>query len=671
MVTIKYYILILLLSAILFPQQKFRTGVYTNLSPTMENSRQNFKQIIEMGGNTVINQTSSISRDTLEQFFDSVIIFNAYSETDYINHYSSGYYTKWEAEENVDVNASTPGVKHEFGKRYGTSWQSGMNNENIGKYLVTGPDYRQDKTYCQWYNADTIVYKVKFNMKIDGLGSPGIPVCEISVGYKAAKDIYTPIVKRLLYANELTNDFSDYILEYKTQKIIIGNPEQTQFNVKWLGNRNISVNYIEVYDKYIWSDYAEKLGSDSVCKRILNYAKTRGCKTAQYWYGLDEPHSIDNYAPYTIINSFLVDSGGYPPLVTAFYPNWDGQRNNEWTIKRFIETVDPAKFMYYYYPYYYDQPNDPYPDDKCLLQQHQLMQQPFDAAKKFPSLGDYYFVVQAFGFEPQTQNPFFQWRKPNEVQLRATVMLALAHGAKGIYFWPYYSYAYFDKSQKQALLVNAIVDTNNTPTVLYHEIKNNIFPRLNGKLGNELVGTNYKGDFIHRNEKNGQDSSLSFLTIHKFDKEYNWHAGILDHKLDIDKKYFLLINLNTKSTKHVKFSIVNKSGYNNLRILDIENASIDTSISKWCTAFGDIRAGDARLYMLTPVVKYGGKLIKDEKIVSPTTLNGDMEILNGAALHLYTEYTAKGNIIVRKGGKIIKHNGAALKFDKGKKLIAR
>ena len=454
-----YVVLILLTSVLIFPQQKFRTGVYSQLSPT-DDDKQNLKQVYEMGANTVINQVTNSNRDSLEALFDSVIVINAFHATDYVHHYSAGYYTKWEVENDISINVATPGIKHEFGTPGSSYWFSGINSSNIEKYLVTGPDYRQDRKYKQWYDTSTINYTVNFNMKIDGLLTYGLPVCEISVGYRTESGQFATLISQTYNANQLSNSFKNYILNYTIPEYINGSatqsvknsisggtekyserPMQTedigtygvQFNIKWLGNRNLYVDYIEVYDQSIWGTYLDDPATAN--SQILNYAVSEATENTQYWYSLDEPHSIDNYEPYKVVENILT-SHGYQPLITAFYPGWDGQRNHEWTIKRFLETVQPKKFMYDYYPYYYDKPGDPYPDEKCLEVQRNLMQIPFNYG--FP-INDYYYVAQAFGYTPQCSSDInYQSRKPNPAQLRASVMLALAHGAKGIFFWRYY-----------------------------------------------------------------------------------------------------------------------------------------------------------------------------------------------------------------------------------------
>ncbi len=606
-------LIFIILSSLIYPQQKFRTGVYSQLSPELAN-KQNLKQVNEMGPNMVINQVTNSNKDSLQTLFDKVIAINAYKQTDYIYHYSSGCYTKWEAESSVDINAITPGIKHEFGTNGGTYWYSGTNSGDSGKYLMKGPDYRQDRKYKQYYDTSTIQYIAKFNMKIDGALTPGVPVCEISVGYRTEEGQFAILISKTFNADSLSNSFRNYQLQYTIPETINGSAtakpivkfdgiakysetnQQTsysgaygvQFNVKWLGNRNLYVDYIEVYDQYIWGDYLSD--PNGARNRILNYAATSGTSNTQYWYSLDEPQSIDNFEPYKIVESILT-SNGYPPLITAFYPGWNGYRNNELTMKRFIETVQPQMLMYDYYPY-----ENNLTDEQCLEYQRSLMQQPFNNG--FP-LVDYYYAAQSYGYTPTCIGDiYFNKRKPSAAELRATVMLALAHGIKGIFFWPYYSYKTDTSACGQQEVVDAIVDTNGTPTNLYYEIKNNIFPRLNGSLGYTLINLKYSVGYIHVSNTNHSVNSNDFLTIADYGSDYNWQTGFLNDKVNSDNKYFFIANLRTDGSRTACLHFTNNTGRANLRIRNIEDPSVDFTINTTYDYYPVLQAGEGNLYQV-------------------------------------------------------------------------
>ncbi|NWF88264.1 MAG: hypothetical protein HXY50_02250, partial [Ignavibacteriaceae bacterium] len=644
-----------------------------------------------MGANSVIHHSRTDawhSKDSLEYYgFDDVIIFNAYNNADYIHHYSGGYYTRWEAENNELIGGKTPVVKYEFGIDSGTSWMSGLSSNNIGKYLITGPDYVQDRKYKFYYDTSTISYSVNFRLRIDGSLTAGDSVCEISVRYRTIDNKDSILSKKKLFDFDLSNSFDTIRLHYTIPEkiygttteipygIISGGKEKygdahldepydgsygVQFNVKWLGNRNLYVDYIEVYDDNVWANYLE---DQSYVKNLISsYSSTYRTNNTRYWYSLDEPQSIDNYEPYKMVQHVL-DSIGSQPLITAFYPAWDGKKNHEFTIKRFLETVQPERLMYDYYPYYY---GDDYPDEKCLRQQHDLMQEPFIESYGFPPIGDYYYVVQSFGYTPEcSTDADHQSRKPNSRQLRASVMLALAHGTKGIFFWPYYSYN--TTSKCGTILTNAIVDTLNNPTELYYEIKNNIFSRLNSTLGNTLVNLKYKGNYINVTQQSQLPVSNDYLTLQSNGSDFNWHAGLLlDKKDSVNNKYFLLVNLRTDTVRTAKLEITNNSGYNNLRVRNVEDSSLDTTVtSSACTLYQTLQAGDGKLYQVAPVVKYGGKIKTNETISLPISLLGELTVESGATLTISANYDIYKNITVNAGGSIIVTEGKQLKFYDG------
>lgn len=248
-------------------------------------------------------------------------------------------------------------------------------------------------------------------------------------------------------------------------------------------------------------------------------------------------------------------------------------------------------------------------------------------------------------------------------------MLALAHGPKGIFFWPYYSYN--TTSECGTILTDAIVDLNNNPTELYYEIKDNIFSRLNSALGNTLVKLKYKGSYINVTQQSQLPVSNDFLTIQSNGLDFNWHAGFLPDKTDsVSNKYFLLVNLRTDTVRTAKLVISNNSGYNNLRVKNVEDSSLDTTVTNTeCIIYQTLQAGDGKLYQVAPVVKYGGKLKYNETISGTNTLLGEMTVESGATLTINTNYNIHKNITVNSGGSIVVNPGATLNFYDGASLI--
>jgi tetratricopeptide (TPR) repeat protein len=695
----KRQIVLLLFSVtiIIFPQQ-FKTGVYTALPPTSA-SWENLQQIKAMGPNTVINHTNQSNKTGLENLFDSVIVYNAHDATHYIHHYTAGYYSKWEAEENLTINAKTTGIKHQFGSVEGNAWRSGTDPNDINKLLVTGPDYIQDREYRLWYwspATQPLNYILKFRMKIDGDITSDDEVCEISVEYRTEGGEYGTIMSPVtLRANNLSNTFTDHTFSYTIPETIngsatqspergisgmyptISNPDETQieeaygvqFNIKWLGSRDLYVDYIEVYDQRIWGN--EFLSyPDTARSRILNYADAAVTSNTMYFYGLDEPWTLDNYTPYIVVDSILTNNGK-PPLFTLLHPNYNHLRNHEHILKRFIETVQPKKVFYNVYPYFI---GETYTDPVCLEMQRDFMQIPFNEGF---AVDDYYFAVQAFGYSPPCSlNTLNLSRKPNPAQLRATTMLALAHGAKGLFYWNYYSYASDSSKCSTLQYIDGIIDTNLQPTDLYYELKDNIFYRLNNSLGNTLRKLNYNSNYLQLKYFNPTETfeavTNDYLTLgynQSNSDDCNWHAGFFSDKTSLYNKYFLLANILTTHSRTTKIKITPPTQqYVNFKFKDVESGASVSFTSQHVQNI-TLPAGEGKLFQIAPVVLYGGNLITDEAITGTNTLHEAMTIKPGAKLTVNGTYNIYGDITVEAGAQLDIKPGAKLNFFNNSRLI--
>lgn len=413
-------IAILIIAEVKPQTEEFPVGVFTNLQPLDYINPiyppQNHNTIEAMGVNGVIQFITQDNRLDLQRY-TNLIGFNTHFETDRVAYYASGYYSRWEAEDSIDYYANTPGVKHEFGYRGTDYFASGNIPSQAGKYLVTGPDYYQNREQRFWpYSGGEITYNVKFRLKIAGNTADTVTVCKLQVVYYAPNGNYSILKDTTLHANDLANNYVDKIFDYKIPETIgsysfpanhaspegDGFPERDdsyngrqgiRFNVIWLGNRELFVDYIEVYDNRIGLDFLP-VNRQIVATRCLTYAANypqTQWPNLKYWYGLDELQSIDNFEPYRIVDSIL-NVNGLPRLITTYYPEWDGVRDHEIDLKRFVQQVQPARVMYYYYPY-----NSTNPVPEMLEYQRFVMQQPWQ--HNF-DIGDWYFVAQAFGFNP-------------------------------------------------------------------------------------------------------------------------------------------------------------------------------------------------------------------------------------------------------------------------------
>ncbi|HOJ19800.1 MAG TPA: hypothetical protein PLT92_14645, partial [Ignavibacteriaceae bacterium] len=82
-----------------------------------------------------------------------------------------------------------------------------------------------------------------------------------------------------------------------------------------------------------------------------------------------------------------------------------------------------------------------------------------------------------------------------------------------------------------------------------------------------------------------------------------------------------------------------------------------------------ISTGDARLYRIYPVVKYGGELNYDETVTNESLSENDLIVKNGATLTINGTYNCHKNILVDTGGRLKIIEGSTLNFSGGAKLI--
>ncbi len=216
---------------------------------------------------------------------------------DWINYFTQAKYTKWEAEGSPLFNENDGEdvkVKYEFGSQYTegniTGRKTGNNPANINRYLIKGPDYWQWPRYTftngEW-NPTEIRYKAVFQMKIDQPSETPLDVCQIMVTNTNSDGVETylhlpgqPEIITLTTEDLLTSykdfefeyDYTGYFTEksgspdHPSPPTLVAPPNdeyrslglnagsKVQFKVKWLGNRELFVDYIEVYDRDIWEN---------------------------------------------------------------------------------------------------------------------------------------------------------------------------------------------------------------------------------------------------------------------------------------------------------------------------------------------------------------------------------------------------------------------------------
>ncbi|NWG29275.1 MAG: hypothetical protein HXY48_12170, partial [Ignavibacteriaceae bacterium] len=471
---------------------------------------------------------------------------------DWIGYYSTCYYTRWQAEQD-QTDPERVGVKHVGGQIWlwhdTLSWST-RNLIAPACSLIYGPHYRQDNRYKSWAHGDRhdVDYYVRFNMALDNSSSAdsSLPVCKIKVVYRYAEEYPSgswEIFEDTFLERTLTvGDFPQggyfkyfyfepvqyyeypekFILPEYAGKLIDPEPPDTityndseaglgiQFRVDWLIDSNeesgltLYVDHIEVFDRDWW-DYVlyPNLVADSIQIYASRYSNWSNIK---YFTGHDEPYSIDAFAPIRIVDSLLEISQN-PRLLIVFNPYWtyNNKINGDTLLCQFVRMAKPEKLVIDFYPFT--------PEYLFRFVDAEALRFRFQLCHTLQP--GFWYMAQAFGeFYEYEQNNWIPlvWRYPEDEELKASVMLALAHGSKGLFFLIYDSWKYrgadygleYDTYYQKGLVDT--LDENNqlNPTPLWYYLKDNLIPRLKGKLGNTLMNLNYTGEYLQLQRKENE-----------------------------------------------------------------------------------------------------------------------------------------------------------------------
>ncbi len=660
------------------------------LPSNMEAAR-DFDNVIGM------NQKSSIG------VADGTVTNNYIRNFDWIFFYSGAYYSKWDATLEL-VNAGTLGLKHDFGNKVQVNgidyWSSGNNPPEGEPLLVRGPNYNQETRYRSSTKSsgysDTTYYRAYFNLKLRYTPQPGTlndPICEIIVKATYTLDcqwhtFYTETkASRILTVGDignfnsqtLTYDFSDYCpnnggwdkeLENINCDCTGKYLDNVEFQVKYLGNQELLINYVEVYDRGIWEKrFATEDLQNQARQKIAIYLQRFDSanpdfysNNLKYFFGIDEPHSVDSYVPLAFVENVLDSLNnswleGAPLLFIHLYPEWNGQRNDADVFPPYINTVHPQPMHFYYNPYLYELSTEQSLDNLRII---------FKWLFEANGTNDFYFTLDVW------DDPRIGWRGPTPSELNAGVMLALAHGAKGIFYEPLYSYG-----QVGGLLEP---DPPYNPKDIGIKVRDDINPRLAGLLGATLLRLEYTGNEICLRQ--GLDnisctntgSSYDYLSI-DYDPgqgqniKYDFNGTFLEDKLDPGNKFFMITNSLAEENKSLLMEVNFPSSlYKNLRLRNVEGG-LDTTYRNSINLRYTFPKGEGYLFQTSPVVKYGGKLYYAETINENITLYDDMIIENGVTLTVNGNYTCYGNIYLKGSAKIETTGSGHISMANGKAII--
>jgi len=168
------------------------------------------------------------------------------------------------------------------------------------------------------------------------------------------------------------------------------------------------------------------------------------------------------------------------------------------------------------------------------------------------------------------------------------------------------------------------IDNEYERDALWYLVKENIIPRLKGKLGTTLLELNYTGDtlYLGRNltglccgfTNSASTVSNLYLTLSENTgatppPPIHYYTGFFSRPGDPLDNYFMLVNLITTLERNIFVAIEPPvSGYQNYRFRDIEGL-FDTTFNDGIETLLTYPPGEAYLYQVAPVVLYGGRLL--------------------------------------------------------------
>jgi hypothetical protein len=235
-------------------------------------------------------------------------------------------------------------------------------NQNIpeGTELINGPSYWQDATYNMANKGDTVNYRADFCLKAEELipetMQPTDTLCNLQITtsiYNVVGGAWTRtdyfVIKDLpvlysdftiqnqwkhFYANYNLAGLPDYYFNNYSRPINTLNPhwrsdsrnhvQHIEFKVIWKGNAQavrLSIDSITISDdrgRELLQTLTQNLIVDMINASYQFSNKISG------WFGVDEPHSIDNFEPIRIVSELLENQQNSSKLWISLEGSWSG-----------------------------------------------------------------------------------------------------------------------------------------------------------------------------------------------------------------------------------------------------------------------------------------------------------------------------------------------------------
>ncbi len=605
----------------------------------------------------------------------------------YIMAYSEGAYTKWEAEGTPTGKGdaelkykSTIGSYFNSGGRQGVVTKIGAGSDT----LIYGPGYMQERRY---WRIDTgyVQYNADFNMKLSNISSGGSPndtICILQVTDSKIvccpyKDSTIFVESRALLRNNFTlgtwqtfqinYDFSIEEMDeegelpnYTYQRVQNDPPNKNladyvQFKVIWKGDpyTRLYVDNVIIYDQKGWNIVNNEITQGLIeTQASQSFASSDIENYVAAWNTIDEPETIDNYEPIRKIDSLLkAGSQGKRGIWVSFPSSWNGRYGDSYLgaqglykSNEFVQRtgISPHQNNHPLYHYPLTEENNPFGGDYKVRNIEFLGDSIMNRVNDWDSLFSMTLLCGRYDAAFLFHDPL-----PHEMLYEAN--LKLMYGAKSLSLYRYYASG---TNPGFTGLVIPLGGGNYTYTSKWSMVKNTLSPRLKGWFGKT----------IRYITQESQHLGISFNTRYNFIENIVYSScpppDATPERYDLGffekngKDYFMIINgwYNTYLCPLlIKINDIGIS-FNNYRITNYIDSTITTIPNHGIITF-NVNPGDARLYEVVPVVKYGGTLLYSETI--PSGSNFQLE----------------ENLVVAAGVTLTIQSGATLTFKNNSSLV--
>ena len=119
-----------------------------------------------------------------------------------------------------------------------------------------------------------------------------------------------------------------------------------------------------------------------------------------------------------------------------------------------------------------------------IANQFNILRELCSSANKYKP-DNYFYVAQAHGYSKSNISWAFL-RQPTPNEFRAGALLSLAHGAKGLIFYCYYSSSTYDTENQVTEIMKGLLNLDGTRSQLWNE-SNKMNTRLHGSFGDTLL----------------------------------------------------------------------------------------------------------------------------------------------------------------------------------------